>query len=138
MSSSNGNQGATLALIGRILLAITFIMSGLGKLGAPGATQGYIAAMGMPAPLLAYIGAVAIEVGGGALLLVGYRSKLVAIALAVFCVITALVFHHALGDQNQMIHFFKNLAMAGGLLQVAAFGPGSIGLDSRLSARAAS
>ena len=138
MSSSNGNQGAALALIGRILLAITFIMSGLGKLGAPGATQGYIAAMGMPAPLLAYIGAVAIEVGGGALLLVGYRSKLVAIALAVFCVITALVFHHALGDQNQMIHFFKNLAMAGGLLQVAAFGSGSIGLDSRLSARAAS
>jgi putative oxidoreductase len=138
MSSSNGNQDAALALIGRILLAITFIFSGLGKLGAPGATQGYIAAMGMPAPLLAYIGAVAIEVGGGALLLVGYRTKLVAIALAVFCVITALVFHHALGDQNQMIHVFKNLAMAGGLLQVAAFGSGSIGLDSRLSARAAS
>jgi putative oxidoreductase len=138
MSSSNGNQGATLALAGRILIAVTFILSGLGKLGAPAATQGYIAAMGLPAPLLAYIGAVLMEVGGGALLLAGYRTKLVAIALAIFCVVTALIFHRALGDQNQMINFFKNLAMAGGLLQVAAFGAGSIGLDSRLVARAAS
>jgi putative oxidoreductase len=137
MSSSNGNQSA-LALVGRILLAITFIISGLGKLGAPGPTQGYIAAMGMPAPLLAYIGAVAVEVGGGALLLLGYRTKLVALVLALFCVVTAFIFHHALADQNQMIHFFKNLAMAGGLLQVAAFGSGSIGLDSRFAARAAS
>jgi putative oxidoreductase len=134
-NGSNGNQ-ATLALVGRILLAATFILSGLGKLGAASATQGYIAAMGLPAPLLAYIGAVVIEVGGGALLLAGYRTKLVAIVLAVFCVVTALVFHHALGDQNQMIHFFKNLAMAGGLLQVAAFGAGSIAVDSRLVARA--
>lgn len=136
MSSSNGNQSA-LPLIGRILLAVTFIMSGLGKLGAPSATEGYIAAMGMPAPLLAYLGAVIVEVGGGALLLVGFRTKLVALVLALFCVVTALVFHHALADQNQMIHFFKNLAMAGGLLQVAAFGAGSIGLDSRLAGRAA-
>jgi putative oxidoreductase len=57
--------------------------------------------------------------------------------LAIFCVVTALIFHHALGDQNQMIHFFKNLAMAGGLLQVAAFGSGRIGLDHRFAARAA-
>jgi len=62
----------------------------------------------------------------------------VAIMLAIFCVVTAFIFHHALGDQNQMINFFKNLAMAGGLLQVAAFGAGSIGLDSRFAARAAS
>ena len=136
MSSSNGNQGA-LPLIGRILLALTFIMAGLGKLGAPSATQGYIAAVGIPAPLLAYLGAVLVEVGGGALLLVGYRTKIVAIVLALFCVATALIFHRALDDQNQMIHFFKNLAMAGGLLQVAAFGAGSIGLDSRFAARAA-
>jgi putative oxidoreductase len=136
MSSSNGNQSA-LALIGRILLAVTFIFSGLGKLAAPAATQGYIAAMGMPAPLLAYLGAVVVEVGFGALLLVGYRTKLVAMVLAAFCVVTALIFHHALGDQNQMINFFKNLAMAGGLLQVAAFGSGRLGLYHRFAARAA-
>lgn len=136
MSGSNENGGA-LALAGRILLALTFLLSGLGKLGAPSATQGYIAAMGLPAPLLAYLGAVLVEVGGGALLLVGYRTKVVAIVLALFCVVTALIFHRALDDQNQMIHFFKNLAMAGGLLQVAAFGAGSIALDRRFAARAA-
>jgi putative oxidoreductase len=132
---SNGNQGA-LPLIGRILIATIFIMGGIGKLAAPGATQGYIAAMGLPAPLLAYIVALAIELGGGVLLLVGYRTKIVAAVLAGFCVVTALVFHHALGDQNQMIHFLKNLAMAGGLLQIVAFGPGRIGWDSRAVANA--
>jgi putative oxidoreductase len=134
-SGSNGNQAA-LALIGRILLGAVFIMSGLGKLGAPGPVQGYIAAVGLPAPLLAYVVALVVEVGGGALLLVGYRTKAVAAVLAVFCVLTAVVFHRALGDQNQLIHFLKNFAMAGGLLQIAAFGAGRIGLDSRSVARA--
>jgi putative oxidoreductase len=133
--NSNGNQGA-LPLIGRVLLATIFVMSGLSKLAAPAATQGYIAAMGMPAPLLAYVGAIAVELGGGLLLLAGYRTKVVAAALAAFCVVTAFVFHHALADQNQMIHFLKNFAMAGGLLQLVAFGPGRIALDSRVAASA--
>jgi len=138
-STSNGNPGAlqgALPLIGRILVAALFIMGGIGKLAAPGPTQGYIAAMGLPVPLLAYAVAVIIELGGGVLLLLGYRTKIVAAVLAVFCVVTALVFHHALGDQNQMIHFLKNFAMAGGLLQFAAFGAGRIGLDSRAAAKA--
>lgn len=132
-SNSNGNQGA-LALIGRILVATIFIMSGLGKLGAPAATQGYIAAMGMPAPLLAYLGTIAVELGGGLLLLAGYRTKAVAALLAAFCVVTAFVFHHALGDQNQMIHFLKNFAMAGGLLQFVVHGAGRFAMDSRVVA----
>jgi putative oxidoreductase len=134
-SNSNGNQGA-LPLIGRILVATIFIMGGIGKLAAPGPTQGYIAAMGLPVPQLAYAVALIVELGGGVLLLVGYRTKIVAAALAAFCVFTALVFHHALGDQNQMIHFLKNFAMAGGLLQIVAFGPGRIGWDSRAAANA--
>ncbi len=134
-SGSNGNQAA-LALIGRILLGAVFIMSGLGKLGAPGPVQDYIASVGLPAPMLAYIVALVVEVGCGVLLLVGYRTKTVAAALAVFCVLTAVIFHHALGDRNQFVHFMKDLAMAGGLLQIAAFGPGRIGLDSRSAARA--
>jgi putative oxidoreductase len=132
-SNSNGNQGA-LPLIGRILVATIFIMGGIGKLTAPGATQGYIAAMGLPVPIAAYIVSLIVELGGGVLLLLGYRTKIVAAVLAVFCVVTALVFHHALGDQNQMIHFLKNFAMAGGLLQIVAFGPGRLGLDSRTAA----
>src|ERR1700760_1661757 len=116
--------------VGRILVAAIFVLSGLGKIGAPAATQGYIAAMGMPAPLLAYIGAIVVELGGGLLLLAGYRTKLVAAALAVFSIVTAFVFHHALADQNQMIHFLKNFAMAGGLLQFVAYGAGRISVDS--------
>jgi len=134
-SNTNGNQSA-LPLIGRILVATIFIMGGIGKLAAPGPTQGYIAAMGLPVPLLAYIVALVVELGGGLLLLVGYRTKVVAAALAVFCVVTALVFHHALGDQNQMIHFLKNFAMAGGLLQFVAFGSGRFALDNRAAAAA--
>ena len=122
--------------VGRILVATIFILSGFSKIGAPAATQGYIAAMGMPAPLLAYIGAVAIELGGGLLLLAGYRTKLVAAALALFSILTALVFHHALADQNQMIHFLKNFAMAGGLLQFVAYGAGRISLDNRVASTA--
>jgi putative oxidoreductase len=131
-TTSNSTQGV-LPLVGRILVATIFILSGLSKIGAPAATQGYIAAMGLPAPLLAYIGAIVMELGGGLLLLVGYRTKVVAAALAVFSIVTAFVFHHALADQNQMIHFLKNLAMAGGLLQFVAYGAGRISLDSRVA-----
>ena len=129
-TTSNSNSGVV-PFVGRILVAAIFILSGLGKIGAPAATQGYIAAMGLPAPLLAYIGAVAIELGGGLLLLAGYRTKLIAAALALFSVVTAFVFHHALADQNQMIHFLKNFAMAGGLLQFVAYGAGRISVDGR-------
>src|SRR5471032_3018159 len=115
-TTSNRNPGVV-PFVGRILVATIFILSGLSKIGAPGATQGYIAAMGIPAPLLAYLGAIVVEFGGGLLLLAGYRTKLIAAALALFSIVTAFVFHHALADQNQMIHFLKNLAMAGGLLQ---------------------
>jgi putative oxidoreductase len=128
--TANGNPGA-LPLIGRILVATIFIIAGLGKLAAPGPTQGHIASVGLPLPSLAYVVAILVELGGGLLLLVGYRTRIVAAVLAVFCVVTALVFHHALADRNQMIHFLKNLAMAGGLLQFVAFGPGRIGWDSR-------
>lgn len=90
--------------------------------------------MGMPAPMLAYLGAIAVELGGGLLLLAGYRTKLVAGVLAAFCVVTAFVFHHALADQNQMIHFLKNFVVAGGLLQLVAYGAGRYAVDGRLAA----
>jgi putative oxidoreductase len=106
-------------------------MSGLGKLGAYAATVGYIAAMGLPVPPLAYIGAVAVELGGGLLLLAGYRARYVSLAMAVFCLVTAAFFHHNFADQNQMIHFLKNVMMAGGLLQITYFGAGAFSLDAR-------
>jgi putative oxidoreductase len=117
-----------LPLIGRILIGLPFAMSGLGKLAAYGSTTAMIGAVGLPFPPLAYVVAVAVELGGGLLLILGYRVRPVALALAVFCVATAVSFHSNFADQNQMIHFLENVMIAGGLLQIGA---GAIGLDQR-------
>jgi putative oxidoreductase len=116
-----------LPFIGRVLIGLPFAMSGLSKLAAYGLTTEKIAAVGLPFPSLAF--AVAVELGGGLLLVLGYRVRPVALALAVFSVLTAVAFHSNFADQNQMIHFLKNVMMAGGLLQVAAFGAGAISIE---------
>ena len=72
-----------------------------------------------------------IELAGGTALILGYRTRLAAVVLAVFTVMAALAFHSHFADQNQMIHFLKNVAIAGGLLQIAAFGGGGFSLDAR-------
>jgi putative oxidoreductase len=118
-----------LAFIGRILIGLPFAMSGLGKLAAYGPTTAMIAAAGLPLPPLAFAVAVAVELGGGLLLVVGYRVRPVALALAAFALATAVSFHSNFADQNQMIHFLKNVMMAGGLLQIAAFGAGAISIE---------
>jgi putative oxidoreductase len=120
------------ALIGRTLIALLFLVSGIGKIAAPAATQGYIASAGLPLPLVAYAVAIAIEVGGGLLLLLGIKTRLTAAVIAVFTIATALSFHMNFADQGQMVHFLKNLAITGGLLQVAAFGAGKFSVDARL------
>jgi len=123
-----------LPAIGRLLIAAIFLISGAGKLAAPAMTQGYIASVGLPLPLLAYLLAVAIEVGGGILLVVGFQTRIVALVMAAFTVATALSFHTDFADQSQMINFLKNIAMTGGLLQVVAFGAGPFSLDNRRAA----
>jgi putative oxidoreductase len=125
---------ATVPVIGRILLGIIFILSGVSKLGDPAGTQAYIASVGLPLPLLGYIVAVVTEIAGGVMLLVGYRARLAAVALAIFTVAAAVFFHHAFGDRNQFIHFMKDLAITGGLLQVVGFGAGAFSLDNRRAA----
>jgi putative oxidoreductase len=127
----NSSYANGVALVGRILLAAIFILSGLGKVADPAATIAYIGAAGLPLPPFAYAGAVAVELGGGIALILGFRTRLVAAALALFSLLAALTFHSALSDQNQFIHFFKNIAMAGGLLQIVAFGGGRLSLDAR-------
>lgn len=129
-SSSQQLPGA-LPLAGRLLLAAIFIASGVGKLAAPAATQGYIASVGAPLPLLAYAIAVVVEVVGGAMLLVGYRTRATAVVLAIFTLAAAALFHNNFADQMQMINFMKNLAITGGLLQVVAFGAGRFSVDNR-------
>ncbi|WP_137174829.1 DoxX family protein [Massilia sp. HP4] len=122
--------------IGRILMATIFVFSGVGKALAPEATLGYIQSAGLPFPWLALAGAIAIEIGGGVLLALGYKTRLAAAGLAAFSVITAFAFHNAIGDQNQLIHLLKNIAMAGGLLQVVAFGAGAWSLDAAVGRKA--
>ncbi|WP_460105489.1 DoxX family protein [Pseudomonas sp. S3_H06] len=122
---------ASASLAGRVLLSAIFLLSGISKISAPAGMIGYIESVGLPFPTLALALAIFVEVAGGVALILGYRTRLVAAALAVFSIATALVFHSQLGDQNQFIHFFKNIAMAGGLLQVVAFGAGRFSLDAR-------
>jgi putative oxidoreductase len=122
-----------LSLVGRVLIGLPFAMSGFSKLAAYGATTAYIASAGLPLPPLAYAIAVLVELGGGLLLIAGYQARSVAFALAVFSLAAAISFHNNFADQNQMIHFLKNVMMAGGLLQIAAFGAGALSLDHRLA-----
>lgn len=123
------SQTNLVAAVGRVLIALIFIASGLGKIAAPGATQGYIASAGLPLPMISYLLAVIVEVGGGIAILFGYRVRITSLVVAVFTLATAVLFHSNLADQNQMIHFLKNVAIVGGLLQVVAFGAGSFSLD---------
>ena len=131
MSQIKSNFKNGIPVIGRVLIGLPFLMGGLGKLGAYDNTVGYISSVGLPFPVLAFAVAVAIEAGGGFLLTVGYRAKLVALILALFSLATAVAFHANFADQNQMIHFLKNVMMAGGLLQIVYFGAGPFSLDSR-------
>ena len=122
---------AVASLVGRILLSAIYLISGLSKLAAPAAAIGYIASAGLPFAPLGLAIAVVVEILASAALIVGYRTRFVAAVLAVFTVATALAFHNSLVDQGQFTHFFKNIAMTGGLLQIVAFGAGRFGLDSR-------
>jgi putative oxidoreductase len=121
-----------LPALGRALIGLPFLMSGLGKLAAYGATTAYIASVGLPLPSVGWAIAVVFEIGGGLLLLLGFRSRQVALALAAFTLATAVFFHTNFADKNQMIHFLKNIMIIGGLLQIAHFGAGAFSLDTRM------
>ena len=123
-------------LVGRVLLAIIFIVAGFGKLMAPAGTIGYIASTGLPLPEVGYGLALVVELGGGLLLLDGLGTRYVALVLAVFCLFTAFVFH-GFGDMNNQINAMKNIAMAGGFLFVFAHGAGAWSLDAMRSGRPA-
>ena len=118
-----------LALGGRILLAAIFILSGVTKLGAVEGTIGYIASASLPFPAATFYAVVALEIIGGLMLIAGLKTRFVAVALGLFSVAAAVAFHADFADQNQVIHFLKNLALAGGMFQVAAFGSGRLALN---------
>ena len=116
----------------RILMSALFFLSGIGKVTAVAATQAYMAAYGVPGVLI--WPAAALEIGSAILLLLGFGLRPLGLVLAGWCLLTASIFHTAFADQNQMIHFLKNLAMAGGFLLLAGRGASTFGLDGlRLS-----
>jgi putative oxidoreductase len=133
MFDSNRNL---IALVGRIALALIFITAGYSKIGTFQGTVGYIQSVGLPLPQLAAAVAIVVELVGGIALLIGYKARWAALALAVFCLVTALFFHNywAMPPEKQMIQsilFWKNIAIMGGLLMVTAFGPGAWSVDGR-------
>jgi len=117
------------APVGRLFLAFMFIMSGLNKIGGYAGTQGWMDSMGVPGALLPLV--IALEVLGGLAILVGYRARLVALAMAGFCVLSAILFHANFADQMQMMSFMKNITIAGGFLMIVANGAGAYALDNR-------
>jgi len=111
----------------RVAMAAIFVLSGISKIGAFGAMQGYMQAYGLPAILLGPT--IAFEILAGLALLLGFGVRRAAFVLAGFSIVTALIFHRDFGDQIQQIMFLKNIAMAGGLLLLARHGSPSLSLE---------
>jgi len=130
-----------LSLVGRILLAALFLPAGIGKLTGFAGTVGYIASVGLPLPQVGAVIALVVEIVGGIALITGFGTRFAALALAVFTLVASIFFHNfwALPADQQMIPqllFFKNIAVIGGLLTLAAWGAGAWSLDARRSASA--
>ena len=124
-------------LAGRILLALIFVISGFSKLTGFEGTVGYIASKGVPLPQLVAAGAIAVELIGGILLAIGWKTRWAATAIFLFLIPTTLIFHAfwaaAANQQLETIQFMKNLSIMGGMLYVMAFGAGPCSLDNRKS-----
>ena len=122
-----------LSLIGRVLLSLLFIPAGFSKIGGFAGTVGYAAAKGVPLPEVAIAVAIAVELGLGLLLLVGFQTRWAALGIAFFTVVISFIFH-PLSDPSQAQAFFKNIAVVGGLLTVAAWGAVAWSLDAKRGA----
>lgn len=118
-------------LAGRTLLAVLFLLSGLGKLGAYSATAGYMSSVGVPSALLPVV--IATEVLGALAIILGWKTRTVAVLLAGFSLLTAITFHRNFADQIQMTNFLKNVSIAGGFLLLAANGPGLLSIDGHFA-----
>ncbi len=118
-----------LDISGRVLIASIFLVGGISKISGYAATQGYMESAGVPGILLPAV--ILLELGGALAIVLGYGTRITAAALALFCVVTAFVFHGESDNQIQSILFMKNLAIAGGFLVIAARGAGDWSLDAR-------
>jgi len=120
-------------LVGRVLLGLLFVLEGFSKISEYDGAGRYMTAFGLPSQLLP--AAIAVELGAGLLVMIGWHTRLAAIGLAVFCVVAAFVFHTKFGDRNQLIHFEKDMALAGAFLIVWAYGAGALSFDAWFARR---
>jgi putative oxidoreductase len=116
-------------LAGRALLSVLFLLSGVGKISAYAATAAYMSSVGAPSVLLPVV--ITTEVVGATAIILGWQTRITAFLLAGYSLPTALVFHTNFADQIEMIMFFKNVSIAGGLLLLVANGAGPLSLDRR-------
>ena len=116
-------------LVGRILLALIFLIAGVGKITGFAGTVGYMEAYGVPMAQLLAVVAIVIEVGGGIMLIVGWQARWGAAALFLFTLIVTPIFHAFWSDPGEQVNFLKNLAIMGGLLYVMAYGPGNMAMQ---------
>lgn len=121
---------ASIDLLGRSLLAALFVTDVWTIFNNYGATADYLTQFGVPPLLLPF--AILTQLGGGLLVAAGWQTRFAALALALFCIATALIFHSRLGDANEAIQFWKDLAIAGGFLVLLAHGAGALSLDAHL------
>lgn len=121
-----------LPVVGRIFLALIFILAGLGKVPAVEFNVGYMEAFGVPGFLI--WPTIVLEVVAGIMLAVGYKTRWAAAALAAFTLVSGLIFHTNFADQMEMTSFLKNIAITGGMLYVIAFGAGAWSVDGRKTA----
>ncbi|SDR06138.1 DoxX family protein [Pseudoxanthomonas sp. CF125] len=126
-TSSFARNGAE--FVGRVLLVVLFLMSGLGKINAYDATTGYMASMGVPGVALPAV--IALEVLGAVAIILGFKTRIVAALLAGFTLVTGLVFHNNFADQMQMIMFLKNVSLTGAFLMLVANGAGAFSIDAK-------
>lgn len=130
---------APLTLIGRLLLALLFLPAGISKIGGFAGTVGYIGSKGLPLPELGAVIAIVVEVAGALALIAGFGTRFAALALALFTLIATFFFHNFWGvpaeqAMMQQLLFYKNIAVVGGLLVLAAHGAGAWSLDARRNA----
>ena len=134
MSSINNKidiLGYYLSPLARLFIAIIFLMSGLNKIGNYENTAYWMEAVGVPSLFLPIV--IALEIVGGLAIILGWKTRIFSFLLAGFCMLSAIVFHSNFADQNEMINFMKNIAIAGGFLTITINGAGSFSLDGRFS-----
>lgn len=127
----NGTIASATDLLARVALVVLFFLAGTSKISGYEATAGWMEAMGVPGALLPLV--IAAEIGGAIAIIIGFQTRLAALGLAVFSIVSATIFHNNLADQMQFLMFFKNISIAGGFLILAVSGAKNWSLDAKLN-----